>query len=105
MGIYIPASKRDRLLKYKYSSTDLSLTSVRSGSTCEFGSGAVADHLGARALAEIHLDAVLEPTRLAVPEEHGAERNYALGEPSLSGLCTEPVRRGNVVSGSRGHDD
>ncbi|GAA5884481.1 hypothetical protein JCM6882_005268 [Rhodosporidiobolus microsporus] len=27
MGIYIPASKRDRLLKYKYSSTDLSLTS------------------------------------------------------------------------------
>ncbi|KAJ8295963.1 putative CDP-alcohol phosphatidyltransferase class-I family protein C22A12.10 [Rhodotorula toruloides] len=27
MGIYIPSSKRDRLLKYKYSSTDLSLTS------------------------------------------------------------------------------
>ncbi|POY72449.1 hypothetical protein BMF94_4275 [Rhodotorula taiwanensis] len=27
MGIYIPQSKRDRLLKYKYSSTDLSLTS------------------------------------------------------------------------------
>ncbi|GAA5936635.1 hypothetical protein JCM3775_000152 [Rhodotorula graminis] len=27
MGIYIPASKRDRLLKYRYSSTDLSLTS------------------------------------------------------------------------------
>ncbi|GAA6019480.1 hypothetical protein JCM10207_001403 [Rhodosporidiobolus poonsookiae] len=27
MGIYIPANKRDRLLKYKYSSTDLSLTS------------------------------------------------------------------------------
>lgn len=29
MGIYIPVSKRDRLLKYRYSSTDLSLTSVR----------------------------------------------------------------------------
>lgn len=28
MGIYIPASKRERLLQYKYSSTDLSLTSV-----------------------------------------------------------------------------
>ncbi|GAA6051633.1 hypothetical protein JCM3770_001203 [Rhodotorula araucariae] len=27
MGIYIPAAKRDRLLKYRYSSTDLSLTS------------------------------------------------------------------------------
>ncbi|BGP30717.1 hypothetical protein JCM10296v2_002474 [Rhodotorula toruloides] len=27
MGIYIPSSKRDRLLRYKYSSTDLSLTS------------------------------------------------------------------------------
>ncbi|GAA5967145.1 hypothetical protein JCM11641_000454 [Rhodosporidiobolus odoratus] len=27
MGLYIPAAKRDRLLKYKYSSTDLSLTS------------------------------------------------------------------------------
>lgn len=27
MGIYIPASKRERLLQYKYSSTDLSLTS------------------------------------------------------------------------------
>lgn len=29
MGIYIPTAKQDRLLKYKYSSTDLSLTSVR----------------------------------------------------------------------------
>ncbi|GAA5868711.1 hypothetical protein JCM8547_003791 [Rhodosporidiobolus lusitaniae] len=27
MGVYIPKSKRERLLKYKYSSTDLSLTS------------------------------------------------------------------------------
>lgn len=29
MGLYIPQKKRARLLKYKYSSTDKSLTSVR----------------------------------------------------------------------------
>jgi hypothetical protein len=95
MGIYIPTAKRDRLLKYKYSSTDLSLTSVRfhlSSALSSFSvlqetvggcaSGPKTAYARIRS-AEIHPQSVLGVVGVAFPEEHGAECDYSLRTSSF----------------------
>mgnify|MGYP001581638907 CR=1 FL=1 len=75
MGIYIPANKRAQLLKYKYSSTDKSLTSVRPPRAPRCSRPADPP---ASPSTEVHPEPVLEPARDALPALVRAEPDHAL---------------------------